>query len=210
MTTATDTSVAGATGRVDAHGVDLRLAVITGSTRKGRFGPTVTNWFIEQARMYGDLEIDPIDLAELELPATLTGEGEPEPEPVVALGKRIVAADAFVIITPEYNHSFPAPLKTAIDWYLAEWEAKPVGFVSYGGTAGGLLAVEQLRPIFSEVGATTVRKVVSFPNYWDQFDAHHNWPKDPDAANAATKSLLDQLTWWARALREARTRHPLH
>jgi NAD(P)H-dependent FMN reductase len=187
----------------------LLLLVITASTRNGRFGPTVANWFVEQAGRHGGLEIDPVDLAEIGLPDTLTDEGEPQPEPVVALRDRILAADAFVVVTPEYNHSFPAPLKTAIDWYLAEWQAKPVGFVSYGGLAGGLRAVEHLRLIFAETGATTLRKVISFHNYWEQFDAQGNWPKDPESANAAVKTQLDQLVWWARALRNARTKIPL-
>jgi NAD(P)H-dependent FMN reductase len=185
----------------------LRLAVITGSTRNGRFGPTATTWFLDQARTRGDLDIDPIDLADLQLPDILTDEGEPRPEPVVALGERIAAADAFVVVTPEYNHSFPAPLKTAIDWYLDEWQAKPVGFVSYGGMSGGLRAVEQLRLVFAEVGATTVREVVSFHNYWEQFDADGSWPRDAERVKTAAKTLLDQLTWWARALRDARTRN---
>jgi NAD(P)H-dependent FMN reductase len=188
----------------------LRLAVITASTRNGRFGPTVTTWFLDRARTYSNLDIDAIDLAELQLPDVLIDEGEPKPEPVVALGERIAAADAFAVVTPEYTHSFPAPLKTAIDWYLDEWQAKPVGFVSYGGMSGGLRAVEQLRLVFAEVGATTVRDVVSLHNYWDSFDGDGNWPKDPAGANTAAKSLLDHLTWWARALRQARTEHPLN
>lgn len=187
----------------------LRLAVITASTRNGRFGPTAAKWFIERASRHGGLELDPIDLAEVGLPATITDEGEPEPEPVEELRKRIIAADAFVVVTPEYNHSFPAPLKTAIDWYLPEWQAKPVGFVSYGGLAGGLRSVEALRLVFAATGAATLSEVVSFHDYWDQFGADGNWPKEPEGANTAAKTLLDQVIWWARALRDARAAHPL-
>ncbi|MGV9772046.1 NADPH-dependent FMN reductase [Streptosporangium sp. NPDC003464] len=73
------------------------------------------------------------------------------------------AADAFVIVTPEYNHSFPASLKNAVDWRQEEWRGKRVAFVSYGQASGGLRAVEQLRPVFAALGAVCVGEPVSFP-----------------------------------------------
>lgn len=84
--------------------------------------------------------------------------------------KRIAAADAVLIVTPEYNHSFPGPLKTSIDSLRDEWKAKPVGFVSYGGIGGGLRAVEALRLVFAELHAVTVRDTVSFHNPWSRFE----------------------------------------
>jgi NAD(P)H-dependent FMN reductase len=185
----------------------LRVAIVLGSTRRGRFCPTVANWFTARARQYGNLDLDVIDLAEARLPDVLSDHGEPLPEQVRALAPRLSAADAFVIVTPEYNHSFPAPLKTAIDWYLDEWKAKPVAFVSYGGMSGGLRAVEQLRLVFAEVHAMTIRDTISFYNYPDQFD-HNGQPTHPEGANEAAKAMLDQLSWWAIALRNARTEHP--
>ncbi len=115
----------------------LRLVVIIGSTREGRFGPTVANWFTEQARWRADLDLDVLDLAEAALPDALNGYGQPAPTAVTAVTGRLAAADAFVVVTPEYIHSYPAPVKTLIDWHLAEWQAKPVGFVSYGGAGCG-------------------------------------------------------------------------
>ncbi len=124
----------------------IRLAVILGSTRQGRFGPTVAAWFIAQARSRGDMDVDVIDLAETRLPWDLDGRGKDgryaSPE-VLEYAARIDAADAFVIVTPEYNRGYPAPLKLAIDTVYSEWNAKPVGFVSHGGQSGGLRAVEQ-------------------------------------------------------------------
>jgi len=108
---------------------------------------------------------------------------------------------------PEYNHSFPAPLKNAIDWHFKEWQAKPIGFVSYGGISGGLRAVEQLRQVFAELHAVTVRDTASFHGVWAQFDSDGR-PKDPGVCERAAKSMLDQLAWWGDALREARTRRP--
>src|SRR5271165_2393581 len=123
----------------------LNLAIIIGSTRKGRFAPVVARWFVGQAERRDDMAVDVIDLADTQLPDVLSGEPGPE---VAAVTTRLAAADAFVVVTPEYNHSFPAPLKNAIDWHSREWRAKPVGFVSYGGIGGGLRAVEQLRLVF--------------------------------------------------------------
>ena len=182
----------------------LQLAVLVASTREGRFADTISNWFVHHACRREDLRVDVVDLAEARLPATLTPRPTPEVERFAA---RLDDADAFVVITPEYNHSFPAPLKQAIDLTASEWHAKPVGFVSYGGISGGLRAVEQLRPVFAERHAVTVRETVSFHRAWARFDAHGQ-PMQPEGPNSAAKRLLDQLTWWARALRDARAERP--
>jgi NAD(P)H-dependent FMN reductase len=184
-----------------------RLAVIVGSTREGRLGHRIANWFAGQAGQHGEFEVDLIDLAEARLPATITAYGAPPPAPVTALAPRLANADAFVVVTPEYNHSFPASVKSAIDWYFEPWQAKPVGFVSYGGLAGGVRAVEHLRAVFAEVHAMTVRATVSIHSCWDRFDESGGL-RDDESGNAAAKRLLDQLTWWSRALREARARNP--
>ncbi|MDN3262828.1 NAD(P)H-dependent oxidoreductase [Streptomyces sp. CSDS2] len=186
----------------------LRLAVITGSVRDGRFGPTVTEWFSGVAAQRTDLSVDVIDLADV--PLTMAGPTrEPSPEMGAVLETtrpRLASADAFVVVTPEYNHSFPASLKNAIDWHLTEWQAKPVGFVCYGGFSGGLRAVEQLRQVFAELHAVTLRDTVSFHGGAAAFDDGR--PKDAEGAEAAAKTLLDQLVWWARALGEARAKRP--
>lgn len=182
-----------------------RVAVIIGSTRTGRFRPTVAEWFAEVARQRADLDVDVVDLVETDLPEVSPGE-RPTPAPVRDLASRLARADAFVVVTPEYNHSFPASLKTAIDWFFDEWMAKPVGFVSYGGIGGGLRAVEALRLVFAEVHATTIRDVVSFHDYPERFNSEGT-PHDP-RAEAAAKSQLDQLLWWAHALRNHRAQQP--
>jgi NAD(P)H-dependent FMN reductase len=185
----------------------LRLVVIIGSTREGRFGPTVANWFVREARQRDDMDVDVLDLADAALPDRLTAYGTPPPPGVAAVTSRLSAADAFVVVTPEYNHSYPAPLKTLIDWHMPQWQAKPVAFVSYGGMAGGLRAVEHLRTVFAEVHAMTIRETVSFHGAWERFGADAN-PVDPAVCSAAAKSMLDQLAWWGRALREARAVRP--
>ena len=182
----------------------LNVAVIVGTTREGRFGPTVARWFVDQARPRADMAIDLIDLADLELPPVYPRQFDDSVQSFVA---RIDRADAFVIVTPEYNHGYPAALKQAIDLPYREWRAKPVAFVSYGGMSGGLRSVEQLRQVFAELHATTVRDTVSFHMAHAQFDASGS-PIDALGCNAAAKTMLDQLAWWATALRTAREVRP--
>ncbi|WP_327355089.1 NADPH-dependent FMN reductase [Streptomyces sp. NBC_01304] len=184
-----------------------RLAVIVGSTREGRFGPTVASWFTALAEQHGAAELDVIDVNELELPACHPNWGTERTPALVELAARVDAADAFVVVTPEYNHSYPAQLKHFIDLHKTEWHAKPVGFVSYGGVSGGLRAVEHLRQVFAELHCVTVRDGVSFHSGWDHF-GEDGKAHDPQGAAGAAKVLLDQLTWWAEALRTARATNP--
>ncbi|MEU0788532.1 NAD(P)H-dependent oxidoreductase [Amycolatopsis sp. NPDC005961] len=188
----------------------VRVAVIVGSVREGRFGPVVADWLAGVAGDHGGFEVDVVDLAEPDLPMVLPAFGAVPPAAVVAevakVTPRLLAADAFVVVTPEYNHSYPASLKNAIDWHRAEWTAKPVAFVSYGGMSGGLRAVEHLRAVFAELHAVTIRDTVSFHGAHARFGADGT-PTDAAAAVAA-KAMLDQLGWWARSLAEARTVRP--
>ncbi|MGW7292388.1 NADPH-dependent FMN reductase [Streptomyces xiamenensis] len=181
----------------------LRLAVIVGSVREGRMGPTIARWFAEHAARRTDMTVDVIDLAEHPLPLDMAA-GTPGTD---ALATRLAAADVFTVVTPEYNHSFPAGLKHAIDLHNKEWHAKPVGFVSYGGVSGGLRAVEQLRQVFAELHAVSVRDTVSFHGVWGSFDDTGR-PVDPEGCGGAAKTMLDQLAWWGRALSEARAVQP--
>jgi len=178
----------------------LQLGVIVGSTREGRFGGVVADWFAARAWARDDMTLDVIDLAEVDLPAVLPRHPPPAVE---AFAARIDRADAFVVVTPEYNHGYPASLKQAIDLVHAEWREKPVGFVAYGGISGGLRAVEQLRLVFAELHATTVRDTVSFHLAHAQFDERGE-PRDPDGSSAAATTMLDEIAWWGRALRTAR------
>lgn len=145
-----------------------------------------------------------IDLLEADLPETMVNNAS---EAVTRLGLQLASADAMVIVTPEYNHGYPASLKAAIDWYQNEWWAKPVGFVSYGGVSGGLRAVEQLRQIFPEVHAMTVRDSVSFQNIWQLFDAQGRLTDSERYERSAAK-MLGQLRWWSHALKGAKQVQP--
>jgi NAD(P)H-dependent FMN reductase len=178
----------------------LHIAVIVGSTREGRFAPTVAGWLTRQAALHPDIELDVIDLADVELPAVLTGRRD---DATAAYAARIDRADGYVVVTPEYNHGYPAALKHAVDLCHGEWRGKAAAFVSYGGMSGGIRAVEQLRQVFAELHVATVRDGVTFHMVGGRFDEHGE-PYDPEACNAAAATMLDQLVWWASALRTAR------
>lgn len=193
----------------------LQVAVIIGSTRDRRFGPVPARWIAEQAQLRADTTVDVIDLKEARLPDVIAARHEERPTTeddasianVEALSSRLAAADAFIVVTPVYNRGYPATLKNAIDWFVEEWAAKPVGFVSYGGVGGGIPAVEQLRQVFNEVHATTIREALSFAQFWECFDAEGQ-PVRREATLGTADLLLDRLTWWARALRTARDEVP--
>ncbi|OEV05012.1 NADPH-dependent FMN reductase [Streptomyces oceani] len=208
-TTATDSR---ATTPANGDARPTRLAVLYGSVREGRFGPVIGDWFVREAEGHSGFgQVDTIDLADHQLPQAFPDFAAAPPAETArvqdGLARRLAAADAFVVVTPEYNHSFPAPLKNTIDWFHAEWQAKPVGFVSYGGMSGGLRAVEQLRQVFAELHAVTVRDSLSFHNPWGRFQEDGR-PDDHEKAAVAARGMLGQLDWWATALREARTKSP--
>ncbi|KAF2779969.1 NAD(P)H-dependent oxidoreductase [Streptomyces sp. OM5714] len=189
-----------------------KLVVIVGSVREGRFGPVVGSWVAEQARRHGGFEVEVVDLADIDIPLSLpaespkyAGDSYPRPAGMAALTAALESADAFVVVTPEYNHSYPASLKAAIDWHFTQWTAKPVAFVSYGGAAGGRHAVLHLENVLTELHAVTIRDGLAFPNY---FTAWQDGQPLDDAAPGYAKTLLEQLAWWAGALSTARAAAP--
>ncbi|QRM56295.1 NAD(P)H-dependent oxidoreductase [Sinorhizobium sp. BG8] len=176
----------------------LRLALIYGSAREGRFCDTVANWVLSELSALKGLEIVTIDPAQLQFSAA-----GPDPASQEIIADRVGRADAFLVVTPEYNHGYPAPLKAIIDSVSKQWQAKPVGFVSYGGISGGLRAVEQLRQVFAELHAVTIRDTVSLAHAWALFDSTGN-PMRPGQLNGPLFIMLERLRWWADTLRAAR------
>ncbi|MFJ4369600.1 NADPH-dependent FMN reductase [Streptomyces chartreusis] len=187
----------------------LKIGVLVGSVRPGRFADRVSGWFMSEIGRREDMETHVIDLSEPDLASELklTLERSDGSGDAPTLAERIGGLDGFVVVTPEYNHGYPASLKLAIDYVYREWRAKPVGFVSYGGMAGGQRAVEQLRQVFAELHAVTLRDTVSFHMAWEQFD-DDGLPHDQDATAKAASVLLDQLAWWGLTLREGRAARP--
>ncbi|CAL9542688.1 NADPH-dependent FMN reductase [Streptomyces pilosus] len=189
-----------------------RLVVVVGSVRKGRFAPVVGSWVAGQAREHGGFDVDVVDLADFDIPLALpdaypsvAGDSYPRPAAMAPLTEALAGADAFIMVTPEYNHSYPASLKAAIDWHYTQWAAKPVAFVSYGGGAGGRHAALHLENVLTELHAVTIRDGLAFP--LNRVAWEDGRPLDAESAGYA-KKLLHQLAWWAGALRTARETVP--
>jgi NAD(P)H-dependent FMN reductase len=185
--------------QTETDAAPLTIAVIVASTREGRFADIVADWFVRHATARNHLVFDVIDLDTTPLPTRLTKDRGGD---VQAFTDRLAAADGLVVITPEYNHSFPASIKHAVDFVQGQLNAKPVAFVSYGGISGGLRAVEQLRLVFAERHMATMRDGVSFHLAQGRFVDGE--PVDAAAVTAAADLMLDQLVWWATALRAGR------
>jgi len=134
----------------------IKVKVILGSTREGRFGEQPANWIVEEAKRLNDVEVELLDLRSYPMPfydepkSPSTTKGIFPNEVIANWAKKIDEGDAFIIVTPEYNHGYPAVLKNALDYIYYEWNKKPVGFVSYGGV-GGARVVEQLREVTIEL-----------------------------------------------------------
>jgi NAD(P)H-dependent FMN reductase len=186
----------------------LRLVILVGSAGRRRFGLDAGNWLAAQAQLSSDFDVDVIDLAKAWLPDRLSLDTEVRrPSAVRDLAPWLDSADAFAVVTPEFRRGYPASLKNAIDWYDGEWRAKPVAFLSYGDSSGGMCAVSQLRQVFAESHAVTVCETVSFhdaSDSWDESEAR----LDTRRAQREAAVMLGRLSWWAHALRGARSAHP--
>ena len=141
--------------------------IIVGSVRPGRIGLPIAEWVREHAETESDFEIDFVDLAELALPfmdepnhPRLRQYTQPH---TIAWSERVDAADAFIFVTPEYNHSFSPALKNAFDYLNQEWWRKAVGFVSYGGVSGGSRGVVAFEPAFTTLGLVKTGANVEIP-----------------------------------------------
>jgi NAD(P)H-dependent FMN reductase len=183
------------------------LMVVVASTRPTRVGMAVGRWFVDRATEHPAFDVDLVDLAELDLPFM----DEPE-HPRFARyvhdhtkrwSARVKAADAFVFVTPEYNHGYNAPLKNAIDFLHHEWEHKPVGFVSYGGVAAGTRAVQQLKPVCVVLRMTPMSDAVYIPFVHRHLDEERRFQSTPDLEKAAT-AMLQALERYEELLRPLR------
>lgn len=183
----------------------LKIAIILGSTRPGRNGEAVAKWVHEHAETRRDAEFELVDVKDFNLPLL----DEPVPPSMGQYSKehtkrwaaKIASFDAYVFVTPEYNHSTSGALKNAIDFIYKEWNNKAAGFVSYGG-AGGARAVEHLRLIMAEMQVATVRAQVMFSLMTD----FENFSTFKPAARhePSLTAMLDQLVSWGTALKSAR------
>ena len=180
-----------------------RLLIVIASTRPGRKGKPIGDWVYGEAVKDGHFNVEVADLAELALPM-MDEPNHPRQKKYIhehtkAWSAQVEAADAFVFVTPEYNHSFNAPLKNAIDYLSQEWAHKPVGFVSYGGVAGGARSIIALRPIVSQLKMVPIPEAVTmvgFTQYFDEQGAFHSTVQLE--RNAST--MFIELAKWTAAL----------
>ena len=188
----------------------LKVKIILGSTRQGRFSEKPGRWIHEEAKKRGEFDAELLDLRDYEMPffdepvSPSYKEKPYEHETVVRWTAKIAEADAFIIIAPEYNHGYPGVLKNALDYAYQEWNNKPVAFVSYG-SALGARSVEQLREVAVELQMAPIRNAIHMP--YDVIVAAGKGVSEEELfapyANGAS-GLLDQLAWWAKALKAAR------
>ena len=191
----------------------MRAAVITGTTREGRFSGLVAEWIFGHLAEHPELELDGIDLRDHPLPffdgvaPARTGRDYPR-EDVARLGAAIDGADGFVELTGEYNHGYPAVLKNAMDWTFVEWRHKPVTFVGWGNV-GGARAIEQLRQVAVEFEMAPLRYALHILP--ETMIAVRQAGDDADVSLFASlepklELLIDDLLWWMHALTPARQR----
>jgi NAD(P)H-dependent FMN reductase len=186
-----------------------KIKFIIASTRPNRFGPKPAQWLMELARGRSDAEYGLIDLAEINLPfldePQLPSAHQYTHEHTKRWAAMIEEADGFIIIHPEYNHSIPGALKNAIDFLWQEWNYKPVAFVSYGASAGGARATENLREIAAELKMYDLRESIAMVNYWQYLDTNGNFTAT-EALTKSASSMLDQVVFWANDMKAARGR----
>ena len=184
----------------------MRIAIIIGSTRPNRNGEAVGKWVYELASKRDDAEFDLVDLKNFHLPLL----DEPLPPSMGQYSnshtkkwaETISSFDAYVFVTPEYNHSVPAALKNAIDFLYREWNNKSAGFVGYGA-AGAIRSIEHLRLTMAELQIADVRAQVSLSLITD-FENYHVFKPAPFHERSLHK-MLDEIVAWGKALKELRT-----
>jgi NAD(P)H-dependent FMN reductase len=190
-----------------------KLLIIVGSTRPARAADAVVPWIARAAQAHGGFDAEVADLRDWPLPlftehfGTIGDLNDPTySDPAVkAWNNKVKQAGAYIVITPEYNHSVPGVLKNAIDnvWLSFGFRNKPVGFVGYsGGVSGAIRAIEHLAHIFVEAEAVPLRNSVVLPHVGSVFSGSGE-PADP-TPSAALGVLLDDLAWWSAALENAR------
>lgn len=182
-----------------------RVGIIIGSTRPGRNGEAVASWVHELATRHGGADYDVVDLADFDLPqldeAVPAAMGQYAQPHTRRLADVVRELDAFVFVTPEYNHAMPGVLKTALDFVYAEWNHKAAAFVGYGAD-GGVRAIEQIRQVLAYLKVADVGPQVAL-SLWTDFVNFTQFQPDP-RHEVTLKTMLDELLSWAQALRSVR------
>lgn len=195
----------------------IKIKVILGTTRQRRFGDKPAHWICEEARAQPDVEVELLDLRDYPMPffdepaSPAWGQGKYENEAIQRWADRIADGDAFIMVTPEYNHGYTAVLKNAIDSIYPEWVNKPVGFVGYGN-AGGARAIEQLRQVVIELQMLPIKSAIHIPVSMYLAVMNEPIPPNPETFRPLKEGrfnhverFFNELLWAAAALKQART-----
>lgn len=190
----------------------INIAVILGSIRRGRFGEKPARWIFDEVKKRSGVSAEFVDLRDYELPffdEPVSPGWITEPyknEAVARWTRKIAAQDGFIVVAPEYNRSVAGAMKNAFDWVYKEWNRKAIGFVGYGAVGGGR-AIEHMRTIAIELQMAPIRAGVHLPVDLYLSMMKDEAPVDParfQPVQQAADTMIDQLVWWASALKEAR------
>jgi NAD(P)H-dependent FMN reductase len=185
-----------------------RIAVVVGSTRAARFADAPAEWIANIARRHADIDVEVVDLRDFPMPffeeAASSLWAPSQNEVAQRWQKKIAEFDGFIFTAAEYNHAPTGVLKNALDYAYTEWNRKPAGFVGYGGV-GGARAVEQLRQIAVELQMAPVKSAVHV-TLGDFVTVRKGEKKleEIEHLNQAGEALVDDVAWWAKALKAAR------
>lgn len=188
----------------------LKILIILGSTRQGRQGEKVASWIYDIAKSHGEIEVELADLGQWRLPIfdspipPSRSKGNYADDTVQRWSQKISKSDGFIIVTPEYNHGYPAVLKNAIDHLYTEWNEKPVAFVGYStGQSGGIRAVEQLRQVVIELQMMPLRESIFIPSLQRVFD--ENGQMNDETILPKAERMIKELNRWMSILKEVRS-----
>ena len=185
----------------------LRLHIVICSTRPGRIGPIIANWFHRVALTHGKFDVELVDLAGFKLPV-YDEPNHPQRQNYVhehtkLWSASVAAADAFVFVTPEYKYGTPPSLLNALNYVYAEWNYKPASFVSYGGIFGGGRAVQMVKMTLNTLKMVPIFEAVVIPWFSKQINEEKRFIPNDVQATAAT-AMLDELLRFAEALEPLR------
>jgi len=183
------------------------LKIITSTTRQGNKGIAIANWITELAKTDDRFNTELIGLADFDLPL-MDEPNHPrlqqyQNESTKKWSEVIGGADAFIIVLAEYNHSFPAPIKNALDHLYKEWNHKPVAFVSYGGLSAGLRSLHTLKPVLNALNMVPVLESVAIPFFTKFINDEEEFVPDESIVKSA-HVMLNELNRWSQALKPMR------
>lgn len=188
----------------------LKIKIILASVREGRFGDKVAKWVLDMVSENKNVEAEILDLKEYQLPmfaepvSPMYIQGEYRTPEINRWAQKIADADGFIIVTPEYNHGYPASLKNNLDYLFKEWNKKPVTFVAYG-SAGGARSVEQLKQVVVQLQMVPARNAVHILNPWLLTNEDGSLKAGVlDGYVDPAKHMLEEIVWLTEALKNAR------